>query len=467
MAKHDMIANHKRGLVNSTLGNGFRGGLTGAAVFGGIAAIATIATGGLALPLVLGAAAAGGALFGAANAVGGALRWGAEFVGGVIGINRKQRSNSMGPDGQDSPQQAQGMGMVEGIVALVGAAMGMQSMKNKIVNAFGGNEKAPEHAPQQEFTPRGSETAAFSRPGFPPEMPGLLQDKMVRNEKGGVELHLSRDDMANPDMREAVKNFGRAQAAYRDQLANGSIDDKRAAVDMQRTARFVDENGVRDPSKMPGFNKETGTYIVRPEHLMNEDVQHQMNSEGKAHQKDMARTIRQEERQVNNELRDLTSRPLISRTENPFQAPVQDPATAAYKEKFASTVSDMAKEADARNAADAVSSLSGKMAAPEAVAPAQRADTPATQAFGANMGKLAQESTAARAATPTPQTQSVTPSGLHIASGNGDIQKALSEARQTAQASGVQHKGAVGADTAVRSGSNTSQQRPTGPAIGQ
>jgi hypothetical protein len=149
MARNDIIANHKRGLINSTIGNGFRGGLTGALVGGGLAALATLATGGLALPLVFGAAAAGGMLFGGLNALGGGLRWGAELVGGVLGMNRKQRGPMNEFNQQQQPQQQQGMGLAEIVTGVIGALVAGQSIKSAL--GFGNKDKGQSaQAPAQD-----------------------------------------------------------------------------------------------------------------------------------------------------------------------------------------------------------------------------------------------------------------------------------------------------------------------------
>lgn len=179
MAKNDFIANHKRGLLNSTFGNFFRGGLTGALIFGGIAALAAVATGGLALPVLAAAAPmiaasafGGGMIFGGLNATGGALRWTGELVGGILGPNRKR---PMTYNQYNEPQQAQAQGMggglVESLIGLTGAGMGLLTLKNAL---FGNKGKQEAQAPQQQ------NPATVEAPAVPEGMTAVSNEQLAR-----------------------------------------------------------------------------------------------------------------------------------------------------------------------------------------------------------------------------------------------------------------------------------------------
>lgn len=207
MAKNDMIANHKKGFFNSTVGNGIRGGLLGGALFGGLAALAVVATGGLALPVLaaaavpIGMAAAGGAaIFGGANALGGGVRWGAETLGGIVGLNRKQRGGQqMGYEGQEQAPK-QGMGMSEVIGTAVAALLTGKSIKDAF-GSKGRGEEREEHAP-----PAGPVYGGQSN-GLPrePRMSDLLTSKLDENGK----LSLSNQDLADPNMRRDLEAFSK------------------------------------------------------------------------------------------------------------------------------------------------------------------------------------------------------------------------------------------------------------------
>lgn len=425
MAKNDMIANHKRGLINSTLGNGFRGGLTGAAIFGGIAALATIATGGLALPLVIGAAAAGGALFGGMNAIGGGLRWGAEFVGGVIGVNRKQRpGNDMGYDGQQQSQQ-QGMGLVEGVVALVGAAMGMKSMKDKLGNTFGGKDR-------EQGAPEAPSAPAYGGPknGLPrePHMSALLQSRLDDEGK----LSLTNQDLADPNIRRDLENFSR--------------DAERHTKELHKVAK-----GGRNPAaleRLEQLNEAAGTpinhdaaenrFTFDPASLRNKNLPNHLSSLGE----ETARTNEAE----------LRARYEAARSQS--QDLQRGNVNLDFGNQQPEVVVQTQKTAEAAPA---------QPEAPAQEKPALRPDTPATQAFAENMRKLAQEGAEKRGETPAVPVASAKPEApklevvQHEKRGlNADARREALGAAGALLGSGAQHKG--GTDVA-RVGSATGQQQ--------
>ncbi|MBM3618625.1 MAG: hypothetical protein FJX23_08825 [Alphaproteobacteria bacterium] len=127
--KRTITGDHKRGIFDSTIGNGFRGFLLGAAVTAAI----TIATGGLALPLAL----AVGVGVGSINAAAGAARWtgetGRNAVNGVRNSVSGNRRNSPGQERSINLEQKldRGMGLAESVVALAAGGMTLQGLLSK------------------------------------------------------------------------------------------------------------------------------------------------------------------------------------------------------------------------------------------------------------------------------------------------------------------------------------------------
>lgn len=273
MAKFDMVAKHKKGFINSTAGNGLRGGLWGGLIFGGIAALATVMTGGLALPLIAGAAAGGAALFGTLNAVGGAARWTVESVGGILGINRPDRGNQVDEYGQE--KQGQGIGLAEAVTTAIVSAMGLNKLFGR-----GHNQQSQQHdsnAPQQQqYAPRGQQApSAF----MPPQMPEILAENM----KDG-RLELTKDQLADPNIRGALQYFGEQQVGYRDALVgSGRRDMMEQARDMNRQAL-----------EYPGYKQETETFVINPEHVMDGKIVKHMCKDGERREKQYTKEMKAE-----------------------------------------------------------------------------------------------------------------------------------------------------------------------------
>lgn len=140
--KRTITGDHKRGIFNSTIGNGMRGFLLGA----GVAAAITIATGGLALPLAL----AVGVGVGSINAAAGAARWtgetGRNAVNGVRNSFNGSRRNSPGQERSVNLEQKldRGMGLAESVVALAAGGMTLQGLISKFTGK--GKDKADKAA---------------------------------------------------------------------------------------------------------------------------------------------------------------------------------------------------------------------------------------------------------------------------------------------------------------------------------
>lgn len=144
--KRTITGDHKRGIFNSTIGNGFRGFLLGAAITAAI----TIATGGLALPLAL----AVGVGVGSINAAAGATRWtgetGRNAVNGVKNSFNGSRRTSPGQERSINLEQKldRGMGLAESVVALAAGGMTLQGLASKL---FGkGKDKDAKGAAEPE-----------------------------------------------------------------------------------------------------------------------------------------------------------------------------------------------------------------------------------------------------------------------------------------------------------------------------
>lgn len=411
MAKFDMIANHKRGFLNSTLGNAFRGGLTGGLVFGGIAALATLATGGLALPVIAAAAGAGAALFGTLNAVGGAARWGMEFLGGVVGMNRVQRNrgNEYGEPGQE---QQRGMGLAEGVVTLVGAAMGLQSMKQKLAGIAGTgkgeSQGQQQSAPQQGAPSYGRQPSAF----MPPQMPEILADKM----KDG-KLNLTKEDLANPMLRDAVVGFGQQQVAYRDALVNSGNRQ------MMEQARELNSRAL----EYPGYQEKTETFSLSPEHLMDKNIVKHINSDGERREKQNVKEQKAFAREIEREGRDVSR----GRYETQFVDPAQQAAQQAREEQTESVHAAEKKGMESARASIRESNVS--------------------------VGDEANHFTSgAHQAEQKPVIEQKQGSSL-LVSNTANVHEAAKAAASVLKDSGAKH---VGDAQVARAGSNTGQQRP-------
>lgn len=281
MAKFDMVAKHKKGFINSTVGNGIRGSIWGGLIFGGLAALATVATGGLALPIIAGAAGAGAALFGTVNTVAGAGRWGMETLGGIIGVNRPDRGNGMDENGQEKQQG--GPGLAEALVTAVVSAMGLNKLFGR------GNQQqdqqydnAPQHnAPQQ--APRGQQApSAF----MPPQMPEILASNM----KDG-RLELTKDQLADPNIRGALQYFGEQQVGYRDALVNSG------RRDLMEQARDMNKQALQ----YPGYKQESETFVINPEHAMDAKIVKHMSRDGERREKQYTKEMKTEMKELQRE----------------------------------------------------------------------------------------------------------------------------------------------------------------------
>lgn len=351
MAKFDMIANHKRGFFNSTVGNAFRGSLTGGLVFGGIAALATIATGGLALPLVAAAAGAGAALFGTVNAGVGAVRWGAETVGGVIGVNRPQRNRAQDEYGMENEKQ--GMGMAELAVTAVGAIMGLGSMKNKLANWAGHPGEGDKIGRGSRDTGRGSANRGVSNKEL--MMPSILAEKMHDGK-----LRLTQDDLANPDLRNAMDSYGK-------QLGNDSM-----ALAKAGDPRFKQIN--QRATEAYGHNPDAEMWEVNPEHLMVKGVRNEMLSAGEVRQQDNIQAQKDFARGATQDAKDLTRGRVEPERYNPAARdaepvventrPIERPVEAAMPERQpAQAAPEVAKPQVAQQAADPLKDMPALKAA--------------------------------------------------------------------------------------------------------
>lgn len=411
MARNDMVAKHKKGFINSTLGNTFRGGLFGGLLFGGIAALVTVATGGLALPLVAAAAVGGGLLCGAVNGAAGTARWGLETIGGIVGLNRPDRGGRGGYDEPGQERQPR-MGLAEGLVTLIGAAMGLQSMKNKLSNWAGnGQEQSSQDyaAPQQQqYAPRGQQApSAF----MPPQMPDILADRMQDGR-----LHLTKDELANPVIRDAVQNFGQQQVAYRDALiASGRRD-------MMEQARDLNAKAL----EFPGYKQESETFVINPEHMMDNKIVKHMSKDGERREK-------QNVKELNSELKEL-------------RREAQDISRGRFEQNF---VEDLPQR-DAKPEVDTVAPKPQEQAPAQAAAPsAPQVEQPSvkvTQVPGSSVGQ--------------------TESGLIVPKAGANLQQALQDSAKIGQNLSSQNVKLVGEAGAARAGSATSQARPQGQALG-
>lgn len=281
MAKFDMVAKHKKGFINSTVGNGLRGSLWGGLIFGGLAALATVATGGLALPIIAGAAGAGAALFGTVNTVAGAGRWGVETLGGIIGVNRPDRGNGMDENGQEKQQG--GPGLAEALVTAVVSAMGLNKLFGR------GNqqqEQQYDNAPQQnapQQAPRGQQApSAF----MPPQMPEVLANNM----KDG-RLELTKDQLADPNIRGALQHFGEQQVGYRDALVNSG------RRDLMEQARDMNKQAL----EYPGYKQESETFVINPEHAMDAKIVKHMSRDGERREKQYTKEMKAEMKELQRE----------------------------------------------------------------------------------------------------------------------------------------------------------------------
>lgn len=320
---------NKRGFFGSTIGNFMRAAVVGALVVGALAL-----TGGLAaVPLLggmgaLGAMAVGGAALGAANATFGMARHAAVTAVNVVsapfvltaklfrGVKNmfgggEKLANGVGRSAMAGPEAGVESGVMGKLIgaaaATIAAKMGvdtfMGALADKVSGIFGGREAGSSSRSSGERSERsgsrqGSEATASQSAGEhgKPQVPGVLADKMVTNDKGEEVLRLSREDLANPEIRDAVKNYGSAMKNYCDQLGKGSADDKREAASMLRTA--AGQEGTR-PKKDPN----TGMYEVSAEHLMNGDVVQAMTHDGRKVEKEQTRAARAEERAADKELK--------------------------------------------------------------------------------------------------------------------------------------------------------------------
>lgn len=357
------VVNYKRGIMGASFGNFMRGAVIGALVLGALAL-----TGGLAaVPLLGGLGVVGGALaVGAANATLGVARHGVEAginiisapfvltaklfrgVKNMLGFGGQQLAKGMERSAMSGPGAGeQGiMGKIIGAAAAaIATKMGFDSfadlLTNKISNFFGekrsnsSNRNAGEQSSGRQGT--GSEASAGKsgpEQNGRPRVPDALADKVVTNEQGEEVLRLSREDLADPKIREAVKDYGSAMRKYSDQLAKGSLDDKREAASMERKA--AGKEGTR-----PIRDSAAGAYEVSAEHLMNGDVVQAMTNDGRAQEKANAKAQKAEEKAVNQELREARdanrnpSVPMVRRvdSEKVFdnaqapQQPASEPAT--------------------------------------------------------------------------------------------------------------------------------------------
>ena len=240
MAKH-LTGEHKKGFFNAIGGNFLRGGMLGAAIVG----IAVVATGGLALPLAIGAMAAGGLGLGGVNAAWGGARWTGETVlngiKGLFGFGK-----NAGQEAYNAADQGHRVGFAEGLVTLIGAAMGIQSLREKAADIFGGRSD------------RGGNEFAPAEPQAAPQLSArqerqvaAQQDAAIEQQRlNGLSLDMGKDGITIPAAVLADPNATRdfLQATQRDTRQAFKNDQRRAMngdLDAQaRVDTFLGEKGA-------------------------------------------------------------------------------------------------------------------------------------------------------------------------------------------------------------------------------
>lgn len=249
MAKRTITGEHKKGFFGSTIGNFFKGGfvssLIGGALGLGAGLLLTVITGGAAAPLLplfaIGGAVGGGMLGGSLMAAGGLARWTGETV-------RNGARAVSGQGGQElGVSQGQGMGLLESLVAVVGAAMGFQSMRNKLVGMFGGGNEAQSSAPVEErgYNPGAPRATAPATPQKP------WHHQVLDHAKGEGHFEILEDG------RWSVAPEALAVPAFRQ------------ALEIEAKTRLAQQQGI-NPKAMEGIELQPGQDVVfDPAQLLN------------------------------------------------------------------------------------------------------------------------------------------------------------------------------------------------------
>lgn len=267
------MAYHKKGFINSTFGNWARGFLGGGLLSAGIAAAACFAVSLVfppalaALPFVAaGAGLIGGQTVGFLSGTGGGIRWFGELLGG-----RKH------PD----PEMRQGRSdMGPGLVtALVSALVAGEGLRSGVARWASNGKISGRDLEAPEAYDRGGRYNPASLEA--PEMPAILESR--KGENGMVRL--TRADLANPDIREAMKTYGREMQQYNTALArSGAVGEA-----MQR---------LRDSQAAPGFNGGTRDNpelcFMKPEQFMDAANVKWMSEKGRGWERDIERQQRAE-----------------------------------------------------------------------------------------------------------------------------------------------------------------------------
>lgn len=240
--KKTITGAHKKGLFGGMFSAGMKMGLVGAG-------IAAVASGGLAIPFLVGGFLAAGAL----GSTYAAARWAKESVFNLLlGRPRlngdKVNGVDIGQDGEEPGQnKAQNFGLMEGIFTILAAKMGIQSAVDKAKDIFGtdmGDNPAAPAAPSRREQRQQAKAAEQAR-----------LDNLSLDDIGSVTL----DNETLASGKDTKAQLERAQADIRQAYRN----DARLAADGDRSAqaridRFLDEQETlaNDPA-----GNQYGNYI--------------------------------------------------------------------------------------------------------------------------------------------------------------------------------------------------------------
>ncbi|MCH2547895.1 MAG: hypothetical protein MK052_09850 [Alphaproteobacteria bacterium] len=296
MAMFDMIAKHKQGLLNSTVGNGLRGGVLGAGATGIGLAIGVALTGPIGIS-VAGAMAVGGLAVGGVMAAAGFARWAKETATGITGSNRggmigRPVDKLLGRDGpeqekaqshqrSESKEQSSGLGLGELAGGLVAAVLTGTSAKKFLADKFGFSDKTQDQS--NDYGERGDSSRSARPPkddptaslqannGNRPSIPKVLQNSIKVDDKGVLSFEIPKEDLARKDVQKALKNFGDQMNKHANKLG-GSGD----------LAKIREGSAMLDAATKHKIGAERdGRVLVQPEQLMNQDNRRELAAIGK------------------------------------------------------------------------------------------------------------------------------------------------------------------------------------------
>lgn len=215
--KKTVTGAHKKGLFGGMFSAGTKMGLLGAG-------IAAVASGGLAIPFMIGGFLAAGAI----GSTYAAARWGKESIFNLLlGRPRlngdKVNGVDIGQDGQEPGQEkAQNFGLLEGVFTILAAKMGIQSAVDKAKDIFDidGGDKGPAApaAPSRREQRQQAKAAEQAR-----------LDNLSLDDIGSVTL----DNETLASGKDTKSQLERAQADIRQAYRN----DARLAADGDRSAQ--------------------------------------------------------------------------------------------------------------------------------------------------------------------------------------------------------------------------------------